>query len=96
MRCRPKVLSGVFAVMIGLSLSPAVAGPAHAAAGPPAPSCSMASSTTGFRAVGSYPLSCTLCASVGNAGITNGSWQEYRCTPKLVGLDVWWTLWVRP
>jgi hypothetical protein len=39
---------------------------------------------------------CGTCSRAGDEGISNGSWEDYRCVPRAIGLDVFYFLYVWP
>lgn len=49
-----------------------------------------------YRFVANYSVFHNLCVRAGDAGVQSGEWAGYQCRPRLVGLDVFWSLWVTP
>jgi hypothetical protein len=49
-----------------------------------------------YRFAGNYLNLHNLCVRAGDAGVQSGQWDAYQCRPHLVGLDVFWSLWVTP
>jgi hypothetical protein len=49
-----------------------------------------------YRFVADYSVFRVLCVRAGDAGVQADRWDAYQCRPRLVGLDVFWSLWVTP
>lgn len=49
-----------------------------------------------YRFVADYSIFRPLCVRAGDAGVQSGQWDAYQCRPRLIGLDVFWSLWVTP
>jgi hypothetical protein len=80
--CRSRRLLGLVSAA-ALATSPLIAaGPANA--------------DPVYRFVADYSVFHNLCVRAGDAGVQSGQWDAYQCRPHLVGLDVFWTLWVTP
>jgi hypothetical protein len=75
--------------LLGLVATAALTAAPLAAAGP-------AQAEPVYRFVANYLNFHNLCVQAGDAGVQSGTWDAYQCRPHLVGLDVFWSLWVTP
>lgn len=76
--------------MLGLVAAATLATGSLVAAGQPA----QAEPT--YRFVADYSIFHNLCVRAGDAGVQSAQWDAYQCRPRLIGLDVFWSLWVTP
>ncbi len=76
--------------------APVQAAPMHAAPIAAGDSRPQPQATTTWRYVGDFSIAYNACVKAGEAGVQAGDWTAYMCVGRLIGLDVFWSLYVTP